>query len=114
MEDWLKKKAPELHPIATKWFDEIKKCGPDVQAIFHDGYPMGCIDKAPFAYVNIYSTHVNVGFFYGADLPDPIGLLEGTGKQGRHIKLRPGEERHDDEIEALIRASYVDIKQKLR
>lgn len=43
-------------------------------------------------YVNAFKDHVNVGFFHGAVLEDPAGLLEGTGKRMRHVKLRPGRE----------------------
>ena len=40
-----------------------------------------------FCYIGLHERHVNLGFFYGADLDDPDGLLEGTGKMLRHIKL---------------------------
>lgn len=41
-----------------------------------------------FCYLGLNKAHVNLGFFYGADLADPQGLLEGTGKALRHVKLR--------------------------
>lgn len=113
MAAWLEKKPEELRPIATKWFNVIKNCGPDVKDIFHDNYPMGCVDNAPFAYVNVFQYHVNVGFFYGTELKDTTGLLEGTGKRMRHIKLRPGMEYDEKEIKALITSAYADIKQRL-
>ena len=112
-EEWLSGKAEALRPIAIKWFDEIKNCGDDVQAIFHDGYPIGCVDHAPFAYVNVFTHHVNVGFFYGADLYDKMGLLEGTGKNMRHIKIKPGQPFNDNEIKAFIKGAYKDIKRRL-
>jgi hypothetical protein len=40
---------------------------------------------APFGYVNVFTSHVNVGFFHAATLPDPDGLLQGTGKFMRHL-----------------------------
>jgi hypothetical protein len=40
------------------------------------------------AYISIQSKHANLGFFKGASLPDPDGLLEGTGKNLRHVKMR--------------------------
>ena len=113
LDEWLEEKPIPLHPIATKWLLVIYGCEDDVQAIFHDGYPMGCVDHAPFAYVNVFTHHVNVGFFYGAELPDPAGLLEGTGKRMRHIKLMPGKPADDRAIKALIVAAYQDIKQRL-
>ncbi len=113
MNSWLRGKAPELRPIATKWFDEIKNCGNDVQDIFHDGYPIGCVNNAPFAYVNAFSAHVNVGFFYGVDLFDKDGMLEGNGKRMRHIKIKPELKYDDAEIIGLIEAAYIDIKKRL-
>jgi hypothetical protein len=42
----------------------------------HDGYPFACLGDAPFGYVNVFASHVNVGFFHGAALPDPACLLQ--------------------------------------
>lgn len=112
LEGWLNRKPAKLRPIASKWIKAIHHCGPDVQGIFHDNYPMGCVDYAPFAYVNVYSTHVNVGFFYGATLPDPSGILEGTGKLGRHIKLRPDQVYEEQAVRQLIQLAYQDILQR--
>lgn len=114
MDSWLAKKPEHLHPIAIKWFRTIKECGNDVQDIFHDNYPMGCVQEAPFAYVNVFTSHVNVGFFYGTALPDHSGILEGTGKRMRHIKLRPGETHDDKAIKSLIEAAYSDIQKRLK
>lgn len=113
MDAWLRGKSPELQPLAVKWFDEIRSCGNDVQDIFHDGYPIGCVNNAPFAYVNVFSSHVNVGFFYGAALEDKNGMLEGNGKRMRHIKVKPGLNYDDAEIKNLIKAAYIDVKKRL-
>lgn len=113
MDVWLKDKAPALQRLAIKWFNEIKNCGDDVQDIFHDGYPIACVNNAPFAYVNIFTSHANVGFFYGADLKDKKGILEGIGKRMRHIKIKPGLAQDEKEILDLIKGSYMDIKRRL-
>jgi hypothetical protein len=114
MEEWLKTKAPILQPIAKKWFTEIKNCGEDVQIIFHDGYPIGCVHQAPFTYVNAFTAHVNVGFFYGAELHNQNGMLEGSGKRMRHIKIKPDIVFDEREIVRLMRTAYIDIKRRLR
>jgi hypothetical protein len=113
MEVWLSEQTIELRPIAPKWFDFIKACGSDVEGIFHDGYPIGCVGHAPFAYVNAFRQHVNVGFFYGVDLPDPNLVLQGSGKLMRHIKLFPGEVLPNDAIGVLLVEAYRDIKKRL-
>ena len=75
----------------------------------HDGYATVCVEDAPFAYVGAFTAHVNVGFFQGAALPDSAGLLEGTGKHMRHVKVRPGLALDVSSLEALITAAYRDI-----
>lgn len=113
VEPWLEQKPEQLRPIARKWITAIKACGPDVQEVFHDGCPVACINSAPFVYVNVFKVHVNLGFFYGADLPDELNLLEGAGKRMRHIKLKPGNTLNENTIRTLIHSAYKDIKDKL-
>ncbi len=110
---WFADQRDELRALAEPWFDVIRACGEDVRESMHDGMATACVDEAPFASVGIYKVHVNVGLFYGALLDDPAGLLEGTGKRGRHVKLRPGEDVDRDALRALIRAAYEDILERV-
>jgi hypothetical protein len=103
----------ELQSIAQKWFAQARQCGDDVRELMHDGCPVACVEDAPFAYVDRFKSHVNVGFFQGAVLKDPAGLLEGTGKRMRHVKLSPGRELNDSALSGLIAAAYADIKGRL-
>jgi hypothetical protein len=80
----------------------------------HDGYATVCVEDAPFAYVGAFKAHVNVGFFHGSALPDATGLLEGTGKHMRHVKVRPGVSFDKSSLEALVAAAYQDIIARLR
>lgn len=43
-----------------------------------------------FIHIATYAKHVNLGFDYGTKLEDPEGLLQGTGKLIRHIRLNGG------------------------
>jgi len=104
----------ELQAIARKWFVQMRQCGDDVRELMHDGCPVACVEDAPFGYVNTFKSHVNVGFFHGAALRDPAGLLEGSGKRMRHVKLKPGRELNAAAVSDLIDAAYVDINQRLR
>ena len=110
---WLNKQPDELHSIAHEWFARIRECGDDVRELMHDGCPVACVEDAPFGYVNIFKAHVNVGFFNGAALQDPAGLLEGNGKRMRHVKLKLGSEVDSSALGALIVAAYLDIKARL-
>jgi hypothetical protein len=111
---WLKEKAGDLGSIARRWFDAMRACGDDVRELMHDGAPTACVEDAPFGYVNAFKDHVNVGFFQGAELPDPAGLLEGSGKRMRHVKLRPGAATNSAALRRLIDAAYADIKARLK
>ena len=68
---------------------------------------------AAFAYTNVFTAHVNVGFFRGASLPDPGDLLEGDGKYMRHVKLKPDSPVNATALETLIRVAYLDIRARL-
>jgi hypothetical protein len=72
------------------------------------------VQDAAFGYVNAFKDHVNVGFFHGAALADPAGLLEGSGKRMRHVKLRWGEPVNEAALMALITAAYKDIRLRLK
>ena len=111
---WLKAKPAELGSIAQKWFSIMRECGDDVLELIHDGAPTACIGDAAFGYVNVFRSHVNVGFFKGAYLPDPASLLEGTGKHMRHVKLRPGVTPNTSALHVLITAAYSDMKVRLK
>src|SRR5690349_10031838 len=89
VEEWFSAQGGALGAIARRWFEVMRQQGDDVRELLHDGAPTVCIGDAGFAYVNVFRAHVNVGFFRGAALPDPAGLLEGTGRFMRHVKLRP-------------------------
>ena len=110
---WMNAHPGELGAIARHWFDIIRECGDDVRELMHDGAPTACISDAGFAYVNAFTAHVNVGFFRGAELEDPMGLLEGSGKYMRHVKLRPGSDIDAKALVRLIESAYADMKQRL-
>jgi hypothetical protein len=110
---WMKKHAGELGEIARQWFEVMRKCGDEVRELLHDGCPVACLGDVPFGYVNVFSSHVNVGFFHGASLPDPGHLLQGTGKFMRHVKLRSGAVTNSAALSKLIETAYSDIKARV-
>jgi hypothetical protein len=103
----------ELRRVARGWFEHMRNCGPDVRELVHDGCPVACVADAPFGYVNLFKAHVSVGFYYGAMLDDPAGLLEGEGKRMRHVKLRRGQAADAAALSELIAAAYSDIRRRL-
>ena len=105
--------SSELGATAQRWFEAMRDCGGDVRELLHDGHPTACVGDAAFAYVNVFTAHVNVGFFRGAEIADPKGLLEGTGKFMRHVKLRPDRDVDTAALMKLIETAYTDMKGRL-
>lgn len=114
IDTWLRAQREDLRPFVETWFRRMRECGGDVRELMHDGCPTACVDDAAFGYVNAFKDHVNVGFFFGALLNAPARLLEGTGKRGRHVKLRPGRAVDPATLAQLIDTAYADIRVRLR
>ena len=110
---WMKNNSGDLGAIARQWFEVMRNCGDEVREVLHDGCPTACLGDAPFAYVNVFTAHVNLGFFQGAVLPDPARLLEGNGKRMRRVKLRLGAATDSASLRKLIEAAYADIKSRV-
>ena len=110
---WLDDRAGELGAMARRWFEVMRHCGDEVRELVHDGCPVACLGDVPFAYVNVFKAHVNVGFFQGASLRDPDRLLTGDGRFMRHVKLRPDAPVDPDAVRRLIEAAYSDIKARV-
>jgi hypothetical protein len=113
IDEWLAARPPDLARIARQWFAVMRGCGEDVTELLHDGHPTACVGDAAFGYVNVFTSHVNIGFFHGATLSDPARILQGAGRFMRHVKARPGELPDGVALKALIQAAYVDINKKL-
>lgn len=113
IEAWFSDFADPFRLMTRPWFERMRACGADVRELLHDGCPVACVGDAAFGYVNAFKAHASVGFFHGAMLADPAGLLEGEGKRMRHVKLRPGRELDDAALGDLIDAAYNDVRRRL-
>lgn len=107
---WLDTRQPPFREMAKRWFNAMRNRGDDVCELLHDGCPVACVGDVPFAYVNVFRAHVNVGFFRGAEIEDPAGLLRGSGRLMRHVRLEPGTGVPEERLEALIAAAYTGVK----
>jgi hypothetical protein len=118
IEAWLQSREGELGAIARQWFEVMRSCGDEVRELLHDGCPVACLGDAAFCYVNVFTSHVNVGFFQGHALPDPARLLQGTGKYMRHVKLRPSADANlsepgADALTKFIHQAYANMKARV-
>jgi hypothetical protein len=110
IEAWFATPHHELRLMVRPWFERLRAAGEDVRELLHDGHPIACVGEAAFAYVDAFAAHASLGFFQGASLEDPAGLLEGSGKRMRHVKLRWGQPIDETALAALIAAAYRDMR----
>jgi hypothetical protein len=67
--------------------------------------------KESFCHIAVYGTRVNLGFNRGADLADPRGILQGTGKQVRHVTIREAGDLKDAYLKRLLRMAVREAKE---
>ena len=67
-----------------------------------------------YVYILPHAAWVNLGFYRGADLPDPEALLEGTGARMRHVKIRSVDDARRPAVRALVAAAYAERRDALR
>ncbi len=113
IDTWWKEHTGELGTMAREWWAVMRGCGDEVRELLHDGCPVACIGEFPFGYVNVFRSHVNVGFFQGVSLRDPARLLEGTGKFMRHVKLQPGATVNAESLRDLIKTAFAAMKARV-
>jgi len=107
VQEFLDDFSPEVQAIAGVARTHIRSLVPEAQEKLTKGYKSigfgaGTKMREQFVALVLHKAHVNLQFFDGVELSDPAGLLEGTGKRMRHIKLREPEAIQQEPVEALI------------
>ena len=107
-EDLLKITEDPLRPIVTALREIVFEVDPDICEVVRLGDRAATYGVGPrkmldgYAYILPYKRWVNLGFYQGAELDDPGGLLEGTGAKMRHVKVRSVDEAGRAEVWALV------------
>jgi hypothetical protein len=78
---------PEFRPVVAALRSLMKECAPRAQEVISYGIPMYALKK-PIAWINPSQTGVTLGFREAASFEDRYGLLRGTGKHAKHVRLR--------------------------
>jgi Domain of unknown function (DU1801) len=71
--------------------DELAPCHENIMEVYIISLAYSASERAlkdGICYIGVLKDRVNLGFNHGTDLRDPYGLMEGTGKSMRHIKIR--------------------------
>lgn len=111
--------VPEMQPIVRRLREIIVEIDPQAVEVVRLGDRAATYGVGPkkmsegYTYVLPHKNWVNLGFFKGADLPDPSSLLEGTGKNMRHAKMRSLADTQRPQVRELIAAALAERKQAL-
>ena len=106
----------ELQTICKTLKAVIVAIHPETVEVVRLGDNAACYGVGPkkmseaYAYVMPRNGYVNLGFFYGASLEDPDGLLEGTGKKMRHVKIRSDEQASNAGTKVLLQRALAERK----
>ena len=102
VEAYLQRQPEDKQPILHSLRNLIKQTAPELTESLKWGYPTYS-DKTNVIYLAAQKKHINFGFYQGGSLADPDKLLEGTGAQMRHIKVRKTEDIKPELFQKLIR-----------
>ena len=112
--------TPEaLRPVAAALRDAVARLHPDVSETVRLGDRAATYGVGPrkmvegYAYIMPHAGWINLGFYRGASLPDPDGLLEGSGAAMRHVKVRSAEEAAREGLSALLAAALAERRAAL-
>ena len=105
---------PQLQSICMTLRDVIARCHPNFVEVVWTRQKIASYGVGPkkmsehYAYIGPQKTHVNLGFYHGVSLADPSGLLEGTGKNLRHVKIKSATEAKSARIKKLLVEAIAD------
>ncbi len=109
LDEFLDRYLPEIAADARACLKILRKQLPNAVQLVYDNYQalvigFGPSDKASDAIFSlaIYPNHMNFFFLQGAKVPDPDGLLQGSGNVARHIRLTSPEDLNRPDVRDLM------------
>ncbi|MGH8225653.1 MAG: hypothetical protein ACRER1_05840 [Gammaproteobacteria bacterium] len=115
-DDILATAKPELRVVCEALRRQITSLHGDLVEVVWPNQRIASFGVGPkkmtehYAYIGVQNSHVNLGFYHGASLPDPQGILEGTGKKLRHVKICDISSSNSPPVVALLHAAIADRK----
>ena len=107
-DEYLADQVPRNQNIIRTLRKFVKRVAPQLQESVKWGNGCWVQGKVPVAYVYSAADHVQFGFFAGAALKDPKGLLNGAGKFVRHVKVRTRSDIDERAFGAFLREAVED------
>jgi hypothetical protein len=103
---------PAVARLARAALPILRARFPTAVALVYDNYNalaigFGPNERASEAIVSlaVFARGVNLYFIQGAKLSDPRGLLQGSGNQGRYIRLERPSQIREPGVEALLKSA---------
>ena len=118
--DVLKVTRPGLRPICRSLRRQIASLHEEFVEIVWPRQKIASFGVGPkkmsehYVYIAVQSAHVNLGFYHGASLADPDGMLEGMGKSLRHVKIRDLATCRNPAIGRLLSQAIADRRRAMR
>lgn len=118
-DDLVARLDPEIEQIARSLRTLILRLDPEAVEVVRLGdnaasFGLGTKKMSEaYAYIMPKKGYVNLGFYNGAALADPAGLIEGTGKRLRHVKMYSSEDADRPELRRLIESAKAERRQAL-
>jgi hypothetical protein len=102
---WIKEQPKDLQALCRAARDLLDEGLPAARQDIKWGFPTW-VGNGNVAALNPRAGHLNLQFYRGASLRDPDGLLEGTGKELRHVKLHSAKDVRTPGVKALVRSAW--------
>jgi hypothetical protein len=91
-----------MKQVAEEAEKTVHRAAPSLKVERHWGHPW-YVGSDLVCVVGYFTRHAAIEFWRGSTVPDPDRLLEGTGKNLRHVKLRTLEEAASPRLASLVR-----------
>jgi len=105
IDEYVSRKEVTLREVAQGVRQLMRKTVPSVRESVNPWKMPTFESNGPMCFFTIGKSHVTFGFLRATSLPDPEKLLEGTGKNLRHVKLRSPEDLRNPALKKLIQAA---------
>jgi hypothetical protein len=109
---YIKQQDEEKGRLISMLVDIIEEAYPEAKGSIKWSQPVFETPEGPMIFIKAHKNHVNFGFWRGAEMDDPEGILEGTGVKMRHVKISTRDDIRPQYFKDLIYQA-VDLNRKL-
>lgn len=102
VDEYVGRLSAEQAAIVNRLRDLIRDAAPDAQETFKWAQPV-YEHNGPLCYIRAFTRTVNFGFWRGAELDDPAGILGGSGDRMAHVAIRSAAEIDETRFTAFLR-----------